>query len=48
MAQKRINRRPIRLTKIRERLLGRLGGLPISRKLNNAPMRGSKWSPSLL
>ena len=48
MAKKGIDRRPIRLTKIRERLLGSLSGLPISSKLNRAPVRGSKRSPSLL
>ena len=48
MAKKGVDRRPICLTKIRERLLGSLGGLPIGSKLNHAPVRRSKRSPSLL
>ena len=48
MAKEGIDRCPIGLAKIRQRLLGRLGGLPISGEVNHAPVRGSKGSPSLL
>jgi hypothetical protein len=48
MPQKRVERRPVSLSEIREGLLGGLLRFRVRGELNDAPMRRSKRSPSLL